>query len=167
MVFLKDILGDELYSQVAAKLEGTEIKLANIADGSFVDKATYDADIEKAKKEALASADTSELDGVKAENDGLKKEIDKLKFDSAIELKIAARHPKNPKAVRALIDETKLAMGENGVEGVDEQLDSIESSDGYLFGEVLPGGLSHGSPQRKLDGVEKAFAEINPDLKID
>ena len=69
MVFLKDILGDELYAQVAAKLEGTDIKLANIADGSFVDKATYDADIEKAKTEAPASVDTSELDGVKAEND--------------------------------------------------------------------------------------------------
>lgn len=165
MVFLKDILGDELYEQVAAKLEGTDIKLANIADGSFVDKATYDADIEKAKKEALA--DTSELDGVKAENDSLKKELDKLKFDSALELKLATSGAKNAKALKGLIDTSKLTMGENGLEGFDEQLEAIKADNDYLFGSAAPGGLSHGSPQRKIDGVEKAFAEINPDVKID
>lgn len=167
MVFLKDILGDELYGQVAAKLEGTDIKLANIADGSFVDKATYDADIEKAKKEALASADSSELDGVKAENDTLKKELDKLKFDSALELKLATSGAKNAKALKGLIDTSKLTMGENGLEGFDEQLEAIKADNDYLFASAAPGGLSHGSPQRKLNGVEKAFAEINPDVKID
>ena len=72
MVFLKEILGDELYEQVIAKLEGTEIKLANVAGGSFIDKATYDADIQKAKDEAAASAGTAELEGVKNENTKLK-----------------------------------------------------------------------------------------------
>lgn len=166
MVFLKEILGDELYEQVIAKLEGTEIKLANVADGSFIDKATYDADIQKAKDEAAASVDTSELEGVKNENTKLKEENEQLKFNSAVEIKLATSGAKNTKALRALLDESKFTMGENGLEGFDEQLEAIKTSDSYLFGEALPGGLPQGSPEPKLDGVSKAFAEINPDLDI-
>ena len=39
MEFLKKILGEELYAQVAAKLEGNDsVKLANLATGEYVSK---------------------------------------------------------------------------------------------------------------------------------
>ena len=167
MIFLKEILGDELYEQVAAKLDGTDIKLANVADGSFVSKATYDADIEKAKKETAASGDNSEFEAVKSENDNLKKEIEKIKFDSAVELKLATSGAKNAKALKGLIDTSKLTMGENGLEGFDEQLEAIKADNDYLFASALPGGLKQGAAVHKPDGVEKAFADINPGLKLD
>lgn len=41
--FLKDALGDDLFAQVAAKLEGNEgIRLANVANGSYIPKDKYD-----------------------------------------------------------------------------------------------------------------------------
>ena len=47
MEFLKEILGEELYAQVAAKLEGNkDVKLANLASGDYVSKAKYESDMQ-------------------------------------------------------------------------------------------------------------------------
>lgn len=47
MEFLKEILGEELYAQVAAKLEGNKtVKLANLASGEYVSKAKYESDMQ-------------------------------------------------------------------------------------------------------------------------
>ena len=44
MEFLINVLGDELYVQVEAVLNGNEkIKLANLADGQYVGKDKFDA----------------------------------------------------------------------------------------------------------------------------
>ena len=43
MEFLKELLGDDLYSQVEAKLkDNKDVKLANLASGEYVSKAKYD-----------------------------------------------------------------------------------------------------------------------------
>ena len=43
MEFLKEYLGDELYSQVEAKLKDNDkVKLANLASGEYVSKSKYD-----------------------------------------------------------------------------------------------------------------------------
>ena len=42
MEFLKEILGEELYAQVAAKLEGNKtVKLANLASGDYAHSGAY------------------------------------------------------------------------------------------------------------------------------
>ena len=48
MEFLKEILGEELYTQVEAKLQGHEkdVKIANLASGDYVSKSKYDADLQ-------------------------------------------------------------------------------------------------------------------------
>lgn len=49
MEFLKEILGDDLYTQVETKLKGNDkVKLANLASGEYVSKSKYDDEI-KAK----------------------------------------------------------------------------------------------------------------------
>ena len=43
MEWLKEFLGDELYSQVEAKLKGNDkVKLANLASGEYVSKSKFD-----------------------------------------------------------------------------------------------------------------------------
>lgn len=65
MEFLKEILGEELYAQIAEKLnayngdeanKGKQIKLANLGSGEYVGKGKYDA------LQALLDGKTTELD---------------------------------------------------------------------------------------------------------
>lgn len=174
MEFLKKILGEDLYNQVAEKLNGNvNIKLANIADGSYIEKSVYDADIQKAKEEAVAVpegkslVDTSEYDALKSDKEKLEKDFKQHKFDSALELKLASSGARNTKALKGLLDMNKIELGEDGLAGFDEQLEAIKAENDYLFAAPSAGGLTHGNPEAKLDPVEKAFLEKNPGLKID
>jgi hypothetical protein len=69
MDFLKEILGEELYAQVAEKINAhngneankdKQIKIANLALGEYVGKGKYDADLEKANN--LLNTKQGELD---------------------------------------------------------------------------------------------------------
>lgn len=169
MEFLKEILGDELYAQVAEKLENAEgITLANIADGSYVSKETYDADIETAKKEAAGSAEPNgDAEKLKGENEKLKEDIAKLKLSSAYELKLVTSGARNSKALRGMIDADKLTLGEDGVlQGYDEQLEGVKNECPWLFETPSAQGMKHGESEPVMDGVEKAFREKNKDLEL-
>ena len=133
----------------------------------YVSKEKYDTDL-KVAKESTAS-DSTELETLRADKAKLEKDIEKVKFDSAVELKLATSGARNTRALRGLIDMDKLSMGDNGLEGFDEQLTAIKAENDYLFTMPTPmaGGMPQGGSEPKLDGVEKAFAEKNPDLKID
>lgn len=174
MEFLKEFLGEDLYNQVVAKLNGNDkIKLANIADGSYVEKSVYDADIQKAKEEAAAVpegkslVDTSEYDALKSDKEKLEKDFKQHKFDSALELKLASSGARNTKALKGLLDMNKIELGEDGLTGFDEQLETIKAENDYLFAAPGASGMPQGNPEPKLDPVEKAFLEKNPGLKID
>lgn len=69
MDFLKEILGDELYAKIEAKInehngkeenKEKQLKLANLGGGEYVGKGKYDADIENLN--TLLSGKTSELE---------------------------------------------------------------------------------------------------------
>ncbi len=168
MEWLREILGDELFEQVVEKINATGgIELVNAADGAYVSKEKFDTDL-KAAKESTES-DSTELETLKAEKAKLEKDIEKVKFDSAVELKLATSGARNTRALRGFIDMDKLSMGDNGLEGFDEQLEVIKAENDYLFTVPTPmaGGMPQGGSEPKLYGVEKAFAENNPDLKID
>lgn len=172
MEFLKGILGEDLFNQVAEKLKGNDkIKLVNIADGGYVEKSVYDADIQKAKKDAVPEGkslvDTSEFETLKADKEKLEKDFSQHKFDSALELKLATSGARNPKTVKALLDVSKLELGEDGLTGFDEQLEAIKAENDYLFAAPGAGGMPQGGKEPQLSGVEKAFMDKNPDLKID
>lgn len=62
MEFLKEFLGEELYSQVADKLKGNEkVKLANLASGEYVAKQKFN------DKEAEVSTLNTQLSDLKKE----------------------------------------------------------------------------------------------------
>lgn len=174
MEFLKEFLGEDLYNQVVAKLNGNDkIKLANIADGSYVEKSVYDADVQKAKEEAAAVpegkslVDTSEYDALKSDKEKLEKDFKQHKFDSALELKLASSGARNTKALKGLLDMNKIELGEDGLTGFDEQLEAIKAENDYLFAAPGAGGMPQGGSEPKQSGVEKEFMDMNPGLKID
>lgn len=160
MEFLKDVLGEELYNQVAAKLKGNDkIKLANLADGGYVGKEKFDSaqttitdlqkqlkdrdtDIAGLKKSAGDNADlTKQLTDLqtryKTDTDTLNTKLKDNALNAALDLSISKVRGKNATAIKALIDRSKLALKDDGsVDGLDGILDGLKKSDAYLFEQV-------------------------------
>ena len=58
----------------------------------------------------------------------------KLKLDNAVEIALSGAKAKNGKAVKAMLDMSKVKMGEDGkLSGFDEQIEALKKSDGYMF----------------------------------
>lgn len=170
MEFLKDVLGDELYNQVAEKLKGNEkIKLANLADGGYVGKEKFDAaettiadlkkqladrdkDIAALKRsagdnEALAKQLEEMQSKYKADTEALNTKIKDNALNAALDLSITKARGKNVTAVKALIDKSKLTLKDDGtVDGLDEALEAIKKSDAYLFEQVETKPQGTGNP---------------------
>lgn len=123
--FLKPVLGDELYAQVAGKLgEAQGVTLANVADGSYVAKATYDADI--AARDTKVTALTNDL----AARD--KTIADTRKRGMVVE-KLRAEGARNPEMAVRLLDLESVAEKDGKLTGLDDQLKALKASDAYLF----------------------------------
>lgn len=57
-----------------------------------------------------------------------------MRLDNAVELALSGANAKNTKAVRALLDMSKVTMGEDGkLSGLDEQLSELKKSADYMF----------------------------------
>ena len=66
----------------------------------------------------------------------LKATIDGMRRHSAISQALASAKARNAKAVRALLDESKLVLNEDGtLSGLKEQLEAVQKDNGYLFEE--------------------------------
>ena len=104
---------------------------------------TQKADTEKLLKEATEAKNAS--DEFKAKYDDLLKtqKADREKHEAellatrkgyAIDLALTKAGAKNNKAVKALLDETKLTLDDKGeLIGMKEQLDALKKDNGYLF----------------------------------
>ena len=149
MEFLKELFGDKAltYSELENALKDSKtIKLANLADGNYVDKAKFDAKISEL---ATANQTISELqttvkkfDGVDV--DGLKKQIadaqtkyntdiEQARYNYGLDLAIRDAKAKNPKAVKALLDLSKITRDGEKFIGLTEQLEELKKTDGYQF----------------------------------
>ena len=158
---LKKLLGEELFEQVNNKLKevddkDVELFIASENDGDFVrrnrlneesDKVKelrsqlqdYDTQIEELKKHADASSELQ--DKIKEIQDAKKEEVEalsnKLKqktLDNEVEKELIKRKARNPKAVKALLDNDTIKLEEDdSVVGLSEQLDKLQESDDYLF----------------------------------
>ena len=168
MEFLKAVLGDS-YAGVEAQVNAYNeknkdkpIKLANLSDGNYVDKGKYaslDAELNGHKAAAeKANADLEALRNAAKGNEDLQTTIANLQKANteaaekfATELKatkeahlldtsLMGEKPKNLKALKALIDTSKLNFNGDKIEGLNEQLVTLKQSDAYLFGEAVQGG---------------------------
>ncbi len=84
-------------------------------------------------------------------------ELNRLKLENAIEVKILGAKAKNAKAVKALLDLDTIKLDENGeVLGLSEQLEGLQKSDAYLFGSDKPVGTP---PPEGDSGPIEGFGE--------
>ena len=158
---LKKLLGEELFEQVNTKLKevddkDVELFIASENDGDFVrrnrlneesDKVKelrsqlqdYDTQIEELKKHADASSELQ--DKIKEIQDAKKEEVESLNnklrqktLDNEVEKELIKRKARNPKAVKALLDNDTIKLEEDdSIIGLSEQLDKLQESDDYLF----------------------------------
>lgn len=150
-----------------------QIKVGNIGNGDYVAKDKF-----AAKEIELTAANTkigelttsiNKFDGVDVE--GLKTEvanakakydtdIQKIKYDSALDVALVSSKTRNPKALKGLLDLEKIKFEGDKLIGFDEQLEAIKKSDAYLFGDdPTDGGIEHGREAGGLDDatVRAAF----------
>lgn len=150
---LKEMLGEELYSQVMEK--AGDNKIAIVSDGNWFPKEKFDEVNNNAKelKKQLKDRD-SQLEDLKtkaAGNEDFKNTIEQLQndnkkikedyeakltqqsFDFALKDALSGAKAKNPKAVEALLNKEAIKLDGEKLLGLDEQLKAIKESDSYLF----------------------------------
>lgn len=153
MEFLKEHLGDELYAQVQEKLKGSDIKIANIGDGSYIPREKFNTLNEQVGelKEQLKSRDDQlnslksvdatklqeEIDNLRANNKNTIKEYEKRIIEKergyAIGQALFKAGARNSTAVQSLLDNESIKYNNGNFEGLQEQIDSLKQSDSYLF----------------------------------
>lgn len=134
---LKEILGEELYNQVIEKVGDTPISLG---EGKIpMDRFN---EVNNKKKELEEKVDLLEADlrALKEDSDTLlsaktelEEELKTTKFNNAIDTTLAKTGAKNTKTIKALLDMSKVVEGEEGITGLEEQLNALKQSDPYLF----------------------------------
>ena len=146
---LKALFGDGAltFEQLEEKLkDNKEIKLANLAAGSHIDKRKYD-DVVKERDTANETIKglretVAKFDGVDVEK--LKKDasdwetkyttdIAAVKLDSAVNMALVEAKAKNPKLAKAALDMSIIKLDGEKLTGLSEQLDKLKESDAYLF----------------------------------
>jgi len=131
-------------------------KVMDSLDGNFVTKARfnelneenktlkksasdYDKQLEDLKKSSGNNADLQQqITTLQQQNADQKKahetELNQLKLDNAVDVALSGAKAKNSKAIKAMLDMSKVKVGEDGkLSGFDEQLEALKKSDGYMF----------------------------------
>jgi len=90
-------------------------------------------------------------------------QLTQVKFDYALNAKLTTDKAKNLKAVKALIDVTKIKIDGENLIGYDEQINPLKKSDAYLFTadtEADPGGGGNPAEPGKPDTSKLNEAEL-------
>ena len=149
---LKELLGEELYSQVTEKLGDKTIM---VDDGNFIPKSRFDQ-VNQAKKELevqLKDRDTqlADLSKNNKDNENLlnqikdlqalnkqtttdyENKINQMQFDYALDGAPTNAKSKNNKALKALLDMNSIKYQEGKLEGLQEQIEALQKDASYLF----------------------------------
>jgi len=150
---LKELLGEELFEQVNEKLDDDTKLIVN--DGNYIPKEKFDEksdkvtalekqisqrdeQIEQLKEDTNASKELkSKIEELQEKNEKTKTELqeklEQQKLDSEIDKALLKNKAKNPKAVKALLEMGKVELTDDGVKGLEDQLESLKENDDYLF----------------------------------
>jgi len=153
---LVEVLGEELAEQVKGKM-GDDVIL--VKEENHVTKSSFNKEREKLKeeKEALETQlkerdsqfnqlkeDSTTSEELKTkieelqnanekEKEEMQKKLEQTRLESEIDKRLLKEKARNPKAVKALMSMEEVSIGEDGIEGLDEQLESLKETDDYLF----------------------------------
>lgn len=163
--FLRTVLGDELFTQFASKMESaTGINLVNASDGTYIPKSKFDDEHNKVKALNATIAElNTKLSSAQAQNndiDALNQKINQLTADIAdrdakistlglnYRVKDALRgfNAKNVDVLMPLLHMDKISEQDGKLIGLQEQVDAIKKSDAYLFSDApgTKGGFGGG-----------------------
>lgn len=166
--------------ELAAKAEKASLEELK----GYVEKSKHDEAVEEGKtlKAQVAERD-KQLETLKAsagDNEELKKQIEdmkkqnadqekahkaelaQLKLDNAIDAALTAAGAKNGKAVKALIDISKVKLGEDGkLTGWDDQIKAIQKSDAYLFNVQQKNTFKGFQPEASGDNKPEANVDLS------
>lgn len=168
----------------------------------YVEKSKHDEVVEENKTLKTQVTDRDkQLETLKAsagDNEELKKQIEimkqqnadqekahkaelaQLRLDNAIDAALTAAGAKNGKAVKALLDVSKVKLdGDGKLSGWDEQIKAVQKSDAYLFETkhqnrfkgFQPGASGDTKPGAKVDMSKMSYEELaayienNPDAE--
>lgn len=101
--------------------------------------AERDKDLKTLKKQA---GDNEELNNqfkelqskYKQDTENLTKELQQTKLNSAVDNALGKAKVRNTKAAKALLNMDEVKLNDKGeLEGLDDQISSLQKSDGYLF----------------------------------
>jgi hypothetical protein len=177
---LKELLGEELFKQVQAKI-GEGKYVFGEAD-TFIPKSRFD-EVNNEKKELktlLGTRDTqiNELQTKFKSNDELAKELEnfktlngkaeqefntklsQVKFEYELKTALSNANVRNLKATKALLDLDKIKLDGDKLVGLDEQIKTLQESDGYLFQSKEPtlptkGGIELSGSPKGVDQLEE------------
>lgn len=98
------------------------------ADGLQEQLNTLTTDLANARNEAVTAKD------LKAKLDAADAKIKTMQRASAIHDNLAQYKPKDAKMLAKLLDDSKITVGDDGtISGLQEQVDALKESSGYLF----------------------------------
>jgi chromosome segregation ATPase len=80
-------------------------------------------------------------------------------FDFSLEKALSDAKAKNPRAVKALLDREAIKLDGDKLLGLEEQLKSLQESDGYLFGDNEPAGLKGRQPNPPAQNHSKELTK--------
>jgi len=151
---LKELLGEELFEQVQAKAQESDVKLM-VNDGSYIPRERLNAKSEEIdnlksqldqrdkqigdlKKSGDASEELkSKISELEEQNKQTQQELEtklhQQRLDAEVEKELLKNNARNPKAVKALLELDKVDVGDEGVKGLSEQLEKLRESEPYLF----------------------------------
>lgn len=144
----KELFGEEALTleQFTEKLQAGNIKLANLAEGTYVDKSKYDAKVSELE---AANNTVSQLKNEMKDNEGLQQKISeyesvvqKMKDEAALNAKTYALKAKLTEA--GAVDADYLIYKQGGIDkftfddtgkpvGVDDILNPLKESSPHLF----------------------------------
>lgn len=180
---LKELLGEDLYKQVAEK--AGENKIAIVSDGNWFPKDKFngvnddlkdlkkqlkdrDTQLEDLKAKATGNEDLQKtIQDLQADNDKIKSEyeaqIQQKTFDFTMQNALKGAKARNPKAVQALLDKESIKLDGENLLGLDDQLKNLKESDPYLFEEEKqeePGKPKFSTGQHQGSGNLDAFSSV-------
>jgi hypothetical protein len=184
---LVEVLGEELANAVQAKLpEGKPFRL--VEDGTFIPKSRFD-EVNNRYKEtqsALQERDSkiAELTQKASSVEELRLALDKTEQnyktriseientyqtrerELVIDTALNKANARNPKAVKSLLDFTKIQVENGQVNGLNEQLTELMKTDGYLFDAGVPLKAGNTSGGNNIIGNDPFDEQMRKAMKL-
>ncbi len=119
------------YEAFCKKAKAGGMNLVDLAQGEYVKKdSSQQASAQNAQGEEGDPSMQSALASLRAQYDAA---LSAAKMEGALDAALLRAGVRNPRAVRALLDESKLSMENDTICGLAPQLEALRVSDGYLF----------------------------------